>query len=390
MQLDYDLTGAGLDLTLPRTVLFGEGCATRAADELAARGCRRVGVITARAVLPLVAPLCQRLREQGLAACVWDAANREPTIGDFEEALQFARESEADAVIGFGGGSALDVAKLTAALLDGRQNVREAFGVGQLLGRRAALICVPTTAGTGSEVSPNALLLDEAACDKKGVMSPHLVPDVACVDPLLTLGLPPDVTASTGLDALTHCVEAYANRFAHPLVDLYALEGARLIAGSLRRACDDGGDRAARAALSLGSLYGGLCLGPVNTGAVHALAYPLGGVFGIPHGVANALLLPHVLTFNLPAAPERYARLARSLGLPERGCAEETARQLVGLVADLSRDLRVPQSLAAFGVAESDLAPLAASALRVTRLLSRNVREVRAEDALALYRKAFE
>ena len=207
-------------------------------------------------------------------------------------------------------------------------------------GRELPLVCLPTTAGTGAEVSPNAILLDEADELKKGVVSPHLVPDAAFVDPLLTISVPPAVTAATGLDALTHCIEAYANKFAHPIVDTYALQGIRLISANLVRAVRNGNDIEARAALALGSLYGGLCLGPVNTAAVHALAYPLGGRFHIAHGVSNALLLPHVLRFNFSAAPERYAEIAVALGVARNGSDLGTAEQGVEFLSQLIARLR--------------------------------------------------
>ncbi len=208
----------------------------------------------------------------------------------------------------WGGGSAMDVAKLVAALLDGRQQIGEVFGIGKLAGRSTPLACVPTTSGTGSEVSPIAIVQDSADGLKKGVISPYLVPDAAFVDPLLTLGMPPAVTASTGIDALTHCIEAYANRQAHPLVDTWALEGIRRIARSLPAAYADGRNVAARTDVALGSMYGGMCLGPVNTAAVHALAYPLGSDFGVAHGTSNAVLLEHVLEFNLPARDRTLCR----------------------------------------------------------------------------------
>ena len=194
----------------------------------------------------------------------------------------------------------------------------EVFGIGQLRARAVRLFCIPTTAGTGADVSPNAILIDEGESLKKGVVSPHLVPDVAIIDPALTLDLPPAVTAATGIDALVHCIEGYANRFAHPATDLYALQGIRLIGRSIETAVARGTDRAARADVMLGALYGGLCLGPVNTAAVHALSYPLGGEYRIPHGVANSLLLPYVLRFNLPAMVERYAEIALALGVARR------------------------------------------------------------------------
>ena len=199
-------------------------------------------------------------------------------------------------------------------MLDETRNVRELFGIGTLGPRRARLVLMPTTAGTGSEVSPNAILLDEERQAKLAVISPHLVPDASFVDPALARDLPAAMTAATGIDALTHCIEAYANKRAHPMVDDWALAGIRLIAGHLERACRDGHDLAARGALALGSLYGGMCLGPVNTAAVHALAYPLGGMFHVGHGLGNALMLPAVLRCNLPAAPARYAAIAVALG----------------------------------------------------------------------------
>lgn len=284
----------------------------------------------------------------------------------------------------------MDVAKLVAALLRSDQPVREAFGIEKLSGpREVELICLPTTSGTGSEVSPNAILLDERDQLKKGVVSPQLVPDAAYVDPMLTLSAPPAVTAATGLDALTHCIEAYANKLAHPMVDVWAIEGVRVIAASLVRAVEHGDDVDARTKMSLGSLYGGLCLGPVNTGAVHALAYPLGGEFHIAHGVSNALLLPHVLEFNLPAAPSRYAAIAQALGAEDCGDDLATARAGLEEVHELSRRCGVPARLSELGIPETAIDRMAAGAMTVTRLLDRNVRTVTLEDAKMIYRRAF-
>ena len=283
----------------------------------------------------------------------------------------------------------MDVAKLVAALFDGKQDVNDVFGIGKLRGRSTFLVCLPTTAGTGSEVSPNAILLDPRDQLKKGVISPHLMPDAAYVDPMLTLGVPPAVTAATGMDALTHCIEAYANRFAHPIVDLYALQGVRLIAANLTRAVCNGDDLDARTNLALASMYGGMCLGPVNTGAVHALAYPLGGEFHVAHGVSNAVLLPHVLEFNLPAAPQRYADIAVALGV-ERGREDaETARRGLAKLRELTRQCGIPPSLSQLGIPQSAIDRMAKAAMTVTRLLNLNVRELTLADAIDIYRKAF-
>jgi alcohol dehydrogenase class IV len=313
----------------------------------------------------------------------------EPTVQIFETVLAAARAEPVEAVLGVGGGSAIDVAKLVAALYRGAQQVTDTFGINLLQRRDLPLVCLPTTAGTGAEVSPNAILLDEADQLKKGVVSPHLVPDAAFIDPLLTVSVPPAVTAATGLDALTHCIEAYANKFAHPVVDGYALAGIRLIAAHLERAVKDGHDVVARGALALGSFYGGLCLGPVNTAAVHALAYPLGGRFRVAHGVANAVLLPHVIRFNLPSAVDRYAEVAVALGVRSSGSPAAVAASGVEVLARLSRECGVPQRLSALGIPREAIPLLARAAMQVTRLLRNNLRVLDENDALQIYEASY-
>jgi alcohol dehydrogenase class IV len=377
-----------LTLLQPPRLDFGDGCAAHCAAFLAGRGARRALLVTDRHVNAHLEPLRESLQAAGVALTLAPFVPPEPGTVFFGEALQAARAAGVDSVLGVGGGSAMDVAKLLAALVASGQNVREVFGIGLLAGRALTLACLPTTAGTGSEVSPNAILLDETAQLKKGVISPHLVPDAAFVDPQLTWSVPPGVTAATGLDALTHCIEAYANVNAHPLVDVYALQGVRLISAHLARAVQDGRDAAARAALALGSLYGGMCLGPVNTAAVHALAYPLGGRYHVPHGVSNALLLPHVLRFNLPAAAERYADIAEALGVPRTGPALAVAERGVERLTELSRAVGVPQRLSLLNIPASDIPALARSAMEVTRLLKNNPRPVTEADAAAIYAAA--
>ena len=312
----------------------------------------------------------------------------EPTVRDFEALMEQVRGTTLDAVIGIGGGSVLDAAKLVAVLHGQAPTARDCLGIDRLPPRRCHLACLPTTAGTGSEVSPNSILLDETDDLKKGLISPWLVPDAAYVDPELMLSVPPAVTAFTGIDALVHCIEAYANRFAHPIVDLHALEGVRLISGSLRQAVQHGGDLEARSRVALGSLYGGLCLGPVNTAAVHALAYPLGGEFKIAHGLSNALLLPHVLRFNLPAAPARYAAIARALGVETGADDAETAARGVDELTRLCADCGIPRSLGDLNVPRSAIPRMADAAMTVQRLLKNNVREVTADDARRIYEEA--
>lgn len=378
-----------LSLTQPRTFAFGPACANQCPQDLLARQFKRIFIITSRSTAALADPLLSTLRSANATVSLSPSTPAEPTITHFNEALSAARDFHPDAVIGLGGGSVMDVAKLVASLHNNPQPLEQTFGINNLTSRSTYLACLPTTAGTGSEVSPNAILLDEQAHLKKGVISPHLMPDAAYIDPLLTLSCPPAITASTGLDALTHCIEAYANKLAHPFIDVYALEGIRLISANLRRAYDNGQDVDARSALLLGSTYGGMCLGPVNTAAVHALSYPLGGEFHVPHGVANALLLPHVLEFNLPAAPDRYANIATAM-TSNAAHRDPAARcVLISHIRVLSAHCGIPQRLRDFNIPESAIPRLAESAMTVTRLLDRNVRPVTLPDAIAIYRSAF-
>jgi len=371
-----------------RTVRFGQGVAETCATDMIEAGCRRVLIVTGAPIRALCAGLETALAVAGCAAEVLASADGEPALADLDLALDTARQFGADGVVGLGGGSAMDVAKLVAALADGRQAFADVVGTDLLLERRLPLACIPTTAGTGSEVTPIAIIEDTEAQLKKGVVSRHLVPDFAYLDPELTRTMPRGVTAATGIDALTHCIEAYANRFAHPVVDQWALEGIHLIGGYLERACADGNDMEARAGMLRASHLGGQCLGPVNTAAVHALAYPLGGEFHIAHGAANSLLLPHVLRFNLEAAPARYADVAEALGCPRSADDAETALRGIERIERLSEAIGLERRLSAFGISANAIPHMAAAAITVQRLLVRNPREVTEDDAQAIYQAA--
>ena len=201
--------------------------------------------------------------------------------------------------------------------------------------------------------------------------------------------LPKKITAATGIDALTHCLEAYTNKFAHPFVDLYALEGVRLIAKYLKRACDDGTDLEARTQVALGSMYGGMCLGPVNTAAVHALSYPLGVEYHIPHGLSNALLLPYVMEYNIEADASKYERIAEVLGAEKKATSKETALEGVKIMKQLIVDCGLPLTLSEAGVKEESIPQLAEGAVKVQRLLKNNIREIAVDDAITIYKAAF-
>lgn len=376
-------------LLQPPRIVVGNGCAPQCAGVLAQLGVRRVFLVSSTPVLSGLKPVFDALAAAGITVIQAPSIDREPDRALFSTALKAAQAESVDGVLGIGGGSAIDVAKLVAALLNGPQKLDEVFGINLLQSRPLPLVCLPTTSGTGAEVSPNAILLDESDDLKKGVISPHLVPDAALVDPLLTLSVPAAVTAATGMDALTHCIEAFANNFSHPAVDIYALEGIRLISRSLHAAVVDGSDLQARANLALGSLYGGLCLGPVNTAAVHALSYPLGGRFHIPHGVSNAVLLPSVLHFNLPAAPDRYAEVALALGVEGNGSNSGTAERGFSRLVGLSRACGIPQKISQLGIPRSAIPEMAQAAMKVTRLLKNNLRPITEADAVHIYEAAY-
>jgi alcohol dehydrogenase class IV len=378
-----------ISIVSPRNLTIGAGCATQCADDLLAAGLRRIFIVTSDPIVALVEPVAASLRSGGAAVEIFSGVNSEPSVSLFEKALVAARAMQPDGVIGFGGGSPMDTAKGVAALWNSEQTLPDVFGIDLLQGRSTYLACIPTTSGTGSEVTPYAIFHHEEEQLKKGVVSPHIVPDASYVDPELTRSVPPAVTAATGMDAMTHCIEAYVNKYAHPMVDTYALSGIKLIADNLARAVEVGDDLEARTALSLGSLYGGLCLGPVNTGAVHALAYPLGGEFHVAHGVSNSVLLPHVAAFNLPATPQRYADIAVALGVMPSENVTKTAELGIERIKALSHEVGIPAGMAELDVPEEAIPRMAQSAMKVTRLLHLNPREVTVSDAEAIYRAAY-
>jgi alcohol dehydrogenase class IV len=367
------------------TLVFGPGALALCRDHLVAVGARRVLAITSTSN--------RRYAEQLLNtfphAEINDNIRAEPTVTMFEATLTQARAFAPNLIVGIGGGSPLDVAKLIAALTNSTQTIIEAFGIGNLTTRALPLVCIPTTAGTGSEVSPNAILLDESEQMKKGVISPHLVPDATFIDPKLMCSVPAHVTAATGLDALTHCIEAYANNFAHPMIDTWALDGIRKIAASLATAVNEPNNLAAREQVALGSLYGGLCLGPVNTAAVHALSYPLGSRYHVPHGHANAILMPHVCRFNLTAAPHRYRDIALALGAREENSDEATALAGIEKLWQLIRSTGLEMNLSRLNIPAEDIPAMATAGLNVTRLMKNNLRPMTQHDAEEIYRAAF-
>lgn len=378
-----------ITLLQPQKIVFGTGCIQTFVDDYLKMGLQRLFVLTAPPIRPLIEETLTALGNAGVSVEVFQDIVAEPTVNDFKKMLEIARQFKADSVVGIGGGSVLDVTKLVAAFINSDQQVEDCFGTGFIQKKGLWFACLPTTAGTGSEVSPNAILLDERDHLKKGIVSPFLIADVAYVDPKLTWTVPAKVTADTGMDALTHCIEAYTNKFAHPSVDIYALQGIRLIAANLEKAVKNGQDQEAREALAFGSLYGGLCLGPVNTAAVHALSYPLGGEFHIPHGLSNAILLPSVMKFNAPAAMKRYAEVAIAMGCEPGKNDEESAQRGVDFIYQLADAVGIPKKLTDLGIPQTAVDGMAKAAMEVQRLLKNNPREVTEQDARDIYNSLY-
>src|SRR5688572_21232697 len=299
-----------LKVFFPGKLVFGNGSLSQLADEIVQLKPSKVFIATIEPLRNAINEFEKTLTSNRIEILIDTSIVQEPTFSDFETLMKRVAPFNPDIVIGIGGGSVLDVAKLVAAQLENDQQLKDYVGIGLLKGRKKKLICVPATSGTGSEVSPNAILVDDSDNQKKGIISPYLVPDIVYVDPLLTVSVPPSITAATGMDALTHCLEAYTNKFAQPFIDLFVYEGMRLIAANIVTAVKEGSNIEAREKVAMGSLYGGFCLGPVNTAGVHALSYPLGTMFHLAHGLSNALLLPHVMEYNIPAAVKKYAEVA--------------------------------------------------------------------------------
>lgn len=378
-----------LTIYFPRKLVIGNGTMAQLTDEIKQLRPSKIFIVTIEPLNKVVTKLADELKAVNIITASDTSVVREPSFSDFEKLMKDAAAFDPDIVIGIGGGSVLDIAKLVAAQLGNEQRLREYVGIGLLKGRQRTLICIPATSGTGSEASPNAILIDDADHQKKGIISPHLVPDIVYIDPELTLSVPPSITAATGLDALTHCLEAYTNKFAHPFIDMFALEGIRLIAANIVEAVSNGNNKEARYQVALGSLFGGFCLGPVNTAGVHALSYPLGSMFNLAHGLSNALLLPYVMEYNIPASPQRYADVAIALGCERKETTEATAQAGVERIRQLIHDCSVPPRLRDVKVPQSSIAQMAIDAMKIQRLLKNNPREITETDAVAIYQSAY-
>ncbi|WP_460450888.1 iron-containing alcohol dehydrogenase [Alsobacter sp. SYSU BS001988] len=376
-----------------KSIVFGDGVIARLGDIAAREAGQRVALVTDAGIVRsgLIERALAPLRAAGVEASVFDAVVADPPEDVVLAAVEAARGFGATGVIGLGGGSSMDVAKLVALLAGGGETLSEIYGVGLARGPRLPLILVPTTSGTGSEVTPISIVTT-GENEKKGVVSPAILPDVALLDPELTFGLPPHVTAATGIDAMVHAIEAYASASPNnnPLSRMLARQALRLLGRSLLAAVRDGADAAARGNMLLGAMLAGQAFANSPVAAVHALAYPIGGRYHVPHGLSNALVLPHVIRFNAPAAAPLYAEIAGDL-FPELAEVPEAARAdaFAEALGGLAPACRLESRLRDVGIPQEALPTLAADAMRQTRLLVNNPRPLTEADALSIYRQAW-
>lgn len=354
---------------------------------------KRIALITDAGLVKtgMVAQAVASLESQGIACAVFDGVLADPAEHIILDAVEKMRQFGATAVVGIGGGSSLDVAKLVAILLAGEQKLESLYGINQVTGSRLPLLLIPTTAGTGSEVTPISIITT-GSHEKKGVVSPKLLPDIALLDPILTLGLPPHVTAATGVDAMVHAIESYTsvNANNNPISKGLAIQALVLLSKNIRTAVKEPGNVEARSGMLLGSMLAGQAFANSPVAAVHALAYPLGGHYGIPHGLSNALMLPQVLRFNAKACAESYAELAPYI-VPalQPGSVESLCEQLILSIESLITAIGLPNRLKDMNIPESACSDLASDAMKQARLLVNNPREVTLGDALHMYQTAW-
>lgn len=331
---------------------------------------------------------CLDLQRNGFTVSVYSGVMADPPEDVVTDAVRFAQQNDVDLVVGLGGGSSMDVAKLIAILATGEQQLADIYGIGKVSGQRLPLVQVTTTAGTGSEVT-NIAIVTTGATTKMGVVAPQLYADLAILDATLSLGLPAMVTAATGIDAMVHAIEAYTSKQKkNPLSDTLARQALDLLSKNLIPACENGSRLDVRQAMLLGACLAGQAFSNAPVAAVHALAYPVGGIFHVPHGLSNSLVLPHVLRFNAPEAAPLYAELAEIAVPHASGSAEARTEALIAAMQQTARITGIQTTLQQVGIAESDLDRLADDAMLQTRLLGNNPRNVTRADARAIYAAA--
>ena len=385
-------TSQTFTVTQPTQIQFGAGSIANLAETVKNFNGSNVllvvdpGLVKAGLISPITAPL----KKAKIPFTIYDKIDPEPGLKLADKGCKIATKAQCDCVVGVGGGSAMDVAKAIAILLTNGGKAVDYLGLGRIKKPGVPKIMVPTSSGTGAEVTFTAVFINEKTGSKGGMNGDPLYPDAAILDPELTISLPPHVTAFTGIDALTHALEAYTSTQAHTISEMYSLEAISLIADNLPAAYANGNNLEARSAMLMGSLLGGKALATAGVGLVHAMAYPMGGMFGVPHGLANAVLLPYVVEYNLIGDTNKFAILAEILG---QNTDDLTLRESAGLCVDalfnLNNDVGIPATLNDLDIPFEAIPEMAEIALTVTRPVENNPRKPTLKDVIAIYETAF-
>jgi alcohol dehydrogenase len=376
----------------PTRILFGVNAIKQIDNLLAELGGHRVFLVADPGLKQagIIKELTAIFDAGKIPYTLYDKVTPEPGLKLADQGVKLAKKNKADCVVGLGGGSALDIAKAISILLTNGGKAEDYLGLGKIKQQGVPKIMIPTTAGTGAEVTFTAVFINEKTNSKGGMNGDPLYPDAAILDPALTLSLPPHVTAATGIDAFTHALEAFVSTQAHAISDMYALQAIGLISNNLGMAYANGSNLEARSAMLMGSLLGGKALATAGVGLVHAMAYPLGGMFNTAHGLANAVLLPYVVEYNIIGSPEKFATVAQVMGYETEGLPlREAASLVVEAIHQLNADVGIPGSLADCNISADKIPEMAKIALTVTRPVENNPRKPTEEDVIAVYEAAF-
>ena len=377
-------------------IRFGSGMSKLCAEEVSKKLGPNILFITDKDLmsLKLTEPTLIELRKSSPTLEIFQDVEADPSIKTLLNAIEAGKKINATGVIGFGGGSSMDIAKLSSLILGSNENIDEAWGVSNAKGPRLPLVLVPTTAGTGSEVTPISIITVGEE-EKKGVSSSIILPDIAILDPDLTIGLPAHTTAATGIDAMVHAIEGYtsANKNNNPISKMLGIEALKLLAGSIEKAVFDGSDIEARGNMLIGAMLAGKSFANSPVAAVHALAYPIGGTFHVSHGLSNSLVLPYVLRFNSidSKTAKNYAELAPFI-FPEINInqgSQAVCKDFIDQLEVLSKKIGLPQKLREVNIPKDACKKMASDAMKQTRLLVNNPRELTENDALNIYEAAW-
>lgn len=380
-------------LTLVRKIIFGTGSANRVGDEAKATGAKKVLLVTDPGVIKsgVLEGVDKSLRAKELLVKTFSQVEPEPDIETARHVTQVAREDEFDLVCGVGGGSVMDIAKIAAVMATNPDDPRRYVGVNLLKKPGLPKILIPTTAGTGSEMTPNAILGIHEEGIKAGVVSPHVLADIVLVDPMLTLTLPAAPTASSGLDALTHAIESYISLDANPITDLLSLRSIELIANSLQKAFSEGSDIQARSAMSMAATMAGISIANAGTCSGHAAAYGYAAKYRIPHGISVAVALPYILVFNLASCGERGRSIAKAMKVTTDNLSQtEACDKAVQAIVNLMKNVNCPTNLSELKIPKSEIENIAQVMLKNTRLMAHNPRPMNESDGVNVITKMWE